>query len=117
MNTNNILIKCNNGFNGYYLINYSEKLATNLGKALEANAQLFSTIDRAYFIYNSYLLAFSGSNTYKVPALFSSYLFQSETNHLPFSAFVFHMNKISDLMENKNQFFEINVKLIRMKKL
>jgi hypothetical protein len=98
-------------FNGYFLINYSEKLAKNFGAALNRLGPELDLVDRAYSIYNSYLVAFSGSSSYKIPAYFTEYLFQSEENHLPFSAFIFHMNKIADLMEGKNQFFEFNVNL------
>jgi len=105
-NTNFTMIKCNNNWNGYYLINYSEKLAKNFGTALK---RVSSEVDRAFSIYNSYLLAFAGSSTYKIPAFFTEYLFQDESSHLPFSAFIFHMLKIADILENKNQYFEFYV--------
>lgn len=100
------MIKCNNNWNGYYLINYSEQLAKNFGTAMKG---VSSEVDRAYSIYNSYLLAFSGLSTYKIPAFFTEYLFLGESNHLPFSAFIFHMLKIADILENKNQYFEFYV--------
>ena len=108
-NTNNLAIKCNNDFNGFYLIKYSDKLSENLGKALSINSSMFSTADRAFLIYKSYLLAFSGLSSYKTPAVISTYLLKTETSYLPFSALFFHLNKIADILENRNQFFEFNV--------
>ena len=87
-------------------------MSKNIGKALAKDISVFSTIDRAYFLHNSYLIAFSGMSSYEIPALFTNYLFSYETSYLPFYTYVFHMNKLADILENTNQFFEFYVRNI-----
>ncbi|CAF0707260.1 unnamed protein product [Brachionus calyciflorus] len=97
-------IKCNTDFKGFYVTDYTNNLFDAFETILLSNRSVFSPADRSNLIHNAFELAFLGSKSYAIPNLLSNYLTEVETDVTPFQTFIWHINKVANIIEHRPSF-------------
>lgn len=101
-------IKCNRGFSGYYLTQYSPANYEAVGKALYLmtnSFDYFESGDRADLINSAFSVAYAGTGTYYSVAALTLYMgFEYETQYVPWKVFAYHSNKVANLLEHRKTF-------------
>jgi hypothetical protein len=60
-------------------------------------------------IHNTFSLAYQGSENYFQASNLANYLGQYENNYVPWKVFIWHINKISQIIEHRPSFKDIRV--------
>lgn len=65
-------------------------------------------------IHNAFELAFLGSKSYQIPNLLANYLTEKETSIIPFKTFIWHINKIANILEHRASFKNLRAFILEM---
>ncbi len=69
----------------------------------------FSIGDRANLIHNTFSLAYQGSENYFQASELANYLGDYENDYVPWKVYIWHINKISQIIEHRPSFKELRV--------
>lgn len=104
-------LHCDQNFEGYYEMDYSEENWQNLGRALKANNEYLDDADRANIIHNLFMSAYVNGERYHDVADILSYL-RIEKGYLPWKTVQKHVFDLLGVLDYRNTFYAISVRPI-----
>lgn len=98
-------VKCNKDFKGFYLSSYSN--FKGLVEVFNNKPGIFSIGDRASFLNDEFSKAYQGSDNYIQATNLASYLESYEIDYVPWKTYIWHINKILQIVDHRPSFKDI----------